>query len=85
MDKEQIIEKLWDREEQRGTILRSDAIKLVVEIERLRTSLKWYRDEAKALAKNMAGGAHAAGVLASVMVLSLDAGQRADVALGPNV
>ena len=44
-------------------------------------ALEWYRDEAKALAKNMAGGAHTSGVLASLTVLSLDAGQRADVAL----
>ena len=53
---------------ERGWYLRGDA-------------LEWYRDEARALAKNMAGGAHTAGVLASVTVLSLDAGQRADAGL----
>lgn len=53
---------------ERGWYLRGDA-------------LEWYRDEAKALAKNMAGGAHTSGVLASVTVLSLDAGQRADAGL----
>jgi len=57
---------------ERGWYLRGDA-------------LEWYRDEAKALAKNMAGGAHMSGVLASVTVLALDAGQRADAVLGPNV
>lgn len=57
---------------ERGWYLRGDA-------------LEWYRDETKALAKNMAGGAHTSGVLASVTVLALDAGQRADTALTPNV
>lgn len=57
----------------------------LADIERLRAALEWYRDEAKALAKNMAGGAHTQGVLASVTVLTLDAGQRADAALVPNV
>jgi len=54
---------------ERGWYLRGDA-------------LEWYRDEARALAKNMAGAAHTAGVLASVTVLSLDAGQRAEAGLG---
>lgn len=44
-------------------------------------ALEWYRDEAKALAKNMEGGTHISGVLASVTVLSLDAGRRADAVL----
>lgn len=47
-------------------------------------ALEWYRDEAKALAKNLEGGAHTNAVLASVTVLSLDAGRRADTALGHN-
>ena len=47
-------------------------------------ALEWYRDEAKALAKNLEGGAHTNAVLASVTVLALDAGRRADTALGHN-
>jgi hypothetical protein len=47
-------------------------------------ALEWYRDEAKALAKNITGGAHTAGVLASLTVLVLDAGRRADTALQLN-
>jgi hypothetical protein len=51
-------------------------------IRRLRVAMEWYRDEARALAVNVATGVHTAAVLASVTVLSLDAGKRADAALG---
>jgi hypothetical protein len=52
---------------------------------RMRAALEWYRDEAKALAKNVESGAHTQAVLASLTVLALDAGRRADeaLALGP--
>ena len=47
-------------------------------------TLEWYADEARALAKHMAGGAHSEAVLASVTVLALDAGKRAEAAMRPN-
>jgi hypothetical protein len=48
----------------------------------LRKALVWYADEAKSLAKNLTGGgASNEAVLASVTVLALDAGRRADAAL----
>lgn len=49
-------------------------------IQALREALQWYEDEAKALAKHMEGGAHTQAVLASLTVLSLDAGRRARAA-----
>lgn len=54
-------------------------------IERLALVLEWYASEAEALAKHMhdkkpSGDA----VLASVTVLTLDGGERARVALGPD-
>jgi hypothetical protein len=58
---------------------------LFAEIARLRAALAWYGDEAAALSKHMASGAHTQAVLASLTVLSLDAGRRAAAALGPNV
>jgi hypothetical protein len=53
------------------------------EIERLRAALNWYADEARACAKNSHTSNHAAGaaLLASVTVLALDGGKRADAAL----
>jgi hypothetical protein len=47
----------------------------------VREALQWYADEAAALARHLSGGAHTAGVLASLTVLSLDAGRRARAAL----
>jgi hypothetical protein len=49
--------------------------------ERMVHALAWYRDEAKALAKHLESGAHTQAVLASLTVLALDAGRRADKAL----
>ncbi len=46
-----------------------------------KAALEWYRDEASALAKHMQSGAHSQAVLASLTVLSLDAGRRAGAAL----
>lgn len=46
-----------------------------------REALEWYRDEAAALAKHLQSGAHSQAVLASLTVLSLDAGRRASAAL----
>ena len=59
---------------------------LIDEIEQLREALRWYGDEAAALATNMAAKKDMA-VLASVQVLALDTGKRAnDVLLKtPNV
>lgn len=54
---------------------------LEARIAELEKALKWYRDEAAALAKHMQSGAHTQAVLASVTVLSLDAGRRADTAM----
>lgn len=45
-----------------------------------RQALEWYRSEAEAIAKHFAAGNDMA-VLASVQVLSLDGGRRAEVAL----
>jgi hypothetical protein len=50
-------------------------------IVRLQEALGWYADEARALAKHAASGAHTQAVLASVTVLSLDGGKRADAVL----
>ena len=48
-------------------------------------ALEWYADEAKALAMNLQGeahtSAHTSAVLATLTVLALDAGRRADEAL----
>lgn len=56
---------------------------VTAERERLRSALEWYADEARACAKNSHTGNHAApqALLASVTVLALDGGQRADEAL----
>lgn len=47
----------------------------------LRTALEWYADEARAFAKNSASANQYHALLASVAVLSLDNGRRADAAL----
>ena len=47
----------------------------------LREALEWYRDEAEALARNVATGVHTQAVLASVTVLAIDRGKRAETAL----
>ena len=44
-------------------------------------ALRWYAAEAESLAKHMKDGAHTQAVLASLTVLSLDAGKRARAAL----
>lgn len=53
------------------------------EIEALRVALNWYADEARACAKNSHACRHGAAdaLLASVTVLALDGGKRADAAL----
>ena len=54
---------------------------LQADARRMREALIWYRDEAAALAKHVQSRAHTQAVLASLTVLSLDAGQRADAAM----
>ena len=53
------------------------------QIEALRAALEWYADEARACEKNSKVGNYYAGdaILASVTVLALDGGKRADAAL----
>lgn len=46
-----------------------------------RDALSWYADEARALQRHMASGAHTPAVLASLTVLALDAGYRAEAAI----
>lgn len=60
---------------------------LIEQRDRMRTALVWYSDKARACAKNSHSGNHAApkALLASVTVLALDGGRRADEALTPNV
>lgn len=60
-----------------AALLRSQA----AGIEALRAALVWYRDEAAALHRHMGNGVHTNAVLASVTVLALDAGARADAAI----
>lgn len=50
-------------------------------VKELADALCWYAGEAAALAKNMSTGAHTNAVLASITVLSLDAGKRAAAVL----
>lgn len=52
-------------------------------LDRLVAPLAWYRDEARAIAANLAINSTTA-VLASVTVLSLDNGSRALRAIGPD-
>ena len=54
------------------------------EIKHLREAIIWYRDEAAALAENLPLK-RTNGVMASVQVLALDGGKRADAALTINV
>ena len=54
------------------------------DLDRMYDALRWYGDEAAALAVNLAAKKDMA-ILASVQVLALDAGKRADDALGSNV
>lgn len=53
------------------------------DLDRLYSALRWYGDEAAALAVNMTAKKDMA-MLASVHVLALDAGKRAVDAVGPN-
>ena len=53
------------------------------DLERMYDALRWYGDEAAALAANMTAKRDMA-VLASVQVLALDAGKRTDDLVGPN-
>ena len=55
--------------------------RLTAENAALRAALLFYRDEAAALAKHLHWGAHTQAVLASITVLALDAGRRADTAI----
>lgn len=66
-----------DAVDQAAALIRSQA----AELEALRAALIWYRDEAAALHKYVESGAHTNAVLASVTVLALDAGARADAAI----
>ena len=54
------------------------------DLERMYAALRWYGDEADALAKNMIEKRDTA-VLASVQVLALDAGKRVNDLVGSNV
>lgn len=56
---------------------------VAAERERLRSALEWYAAEARSCAKHSHTGNHAAqqALLASVTVLALDGGRRADEAL----
>jgi hypothetical protein len=56
---------------------------LYADVERLRAALNWYADEARACAKNSGSAKHGApeALLASVTVLALDGGRRADAAM----
>ena len=58
-----------------------DALREQVRV--LRAAINWYADEARACAKNSHSGKHSApeALLASVTVLALDDGKRADAAL----
>jgi len=71
---------LWTPEEKEIKRLRA-------ENERIRAALSWYADEARACAKHSADKSFSApqALLASVTVLALDGGRRADEALKPNV
>jgi hypothetical protein len=53
------------------------------QIEAMRAALEWYADEARSCEKNSKVGNYYAGdaILASVTVLALDGGKRADAAL----
>lgn len=53
------------------------------DLDRIQETLKWYAEEAQALSKNMIAKQDMA-VLASVKVLSLDAGKRVKDLLGEN-
>lgn len=71
---------LESRERNIESILAASA-ELRREVEALRGALNRYADEARALAKHMPGGAHTPAVLASLTVLSLDGGRKADSAI----
>jgi hypothetical protein len=53
------------------------------QIEAMRAALEWYADEARSCEKNSKAGGYSAGeaLVASVTVLALDGGKRADAAL----
>jgi hypothetical protein len=55
--------------------------RLLVVADQIQLALEWYSDEACALARHLQGGAHTDGVLASLTVLALDAGKRANEAI----
>jgi len=62
----------------------ADALeKQAAQIEAMRAALEWYADEARSCEKNSKVGNYYAGdaILASVTVLALDGGKRADAAL----
>lgn len=50
-------------------------------IRRLTEALEWYRDEARAIANNSKDKTRTDALMASVHVLSLDGGRRADEAM----
>lgn len=54
---------------------------------RLYDALRWYESEAKSIQKHQGSAAHSApsALLASMTVLGLDGGRRAEEALGPPV
>lgn len=65
-----------------GTECKADT--MLARIARLTAALEWYADESRACNKNSHSGKHhaAEALLASVSVLALDGGRRADIALG---
>jgi hypothetical protein len=75
--------KLYEKAEEFRAAIEREVVDeaLQADAQRMREALIWYRDEAAALAKHMQSGAHTQAVLASLTVLSLDAGQRADAAM----
>lgn len=54
------------------------------DLDRLHDALRWYEDEARALATNLTAKKDMA-ILASVQVLALDAGKRSTDVLGSNL
>jgi len=72
--------------EREGQLMREAAAALeqqAAQIAALRAALEWYADEARACEKNSKAGGYSAGeaLVASVTVLALDGGKRADAAL----
>lgn len=70
----------WPQATPSATVPLYSQDQLDVAISSLRSALEWYADEARACSKNSGSARHDApqALLASVTVLALDGGQRAD-------